>query len=151
MKRALLVLLSLLSVTASAHLEAGIDEVVGPYQLDVGWDPVAPNVGEKTVFAINVVNPKTRDPAALDRMFVRLEKGETVYFSGNLDLQDGGTQFSYQFPHTGVWNMHVEFDGYKADAEVFVPGAPPSSESLAWVLAAGLALCCGYLLWKKKN
>lgn len=146
-----LVFLVVLSAVVSAHLQAGIDKQIGPYQLDVGWDPGAPNVGEKTVFAVNVVKPGTRDPAALGRVFVRLEKGDAVYFSGNLDMQDGDTQFSYQFPQTGTWNLHLEFDGQKADAEVYVPGAPPSSEGVAWILAAFLALATGYLFWKKKK
>lgn len=66
-------------------------------------------------------------------------------------MQNGDAQFSYQFPETGAWNLHLEFDGHNADAEVFVPGAPPSSEGLAWVLAGLLAVACGYLVWKMKK
>ncbi len=126
----------LLGVFAGAHLEAGFDRTVGPYALDVGWDPVAPNVGEKTVFKVSVRDASSLETTDLSGVLLRFEKGEKVWFAGTLDLAGGDAVLTYAFPETGSWTIRILTPGrFSESSEITVPGKAPTFESAGWILA----------------
>jgi hypothetical protein len=137
MKNALAVLL-FFSI-AFAHLESGVDRQVGPYLLDVGWEPAAPAAGEPVFFAVNVVDYETQERTDFDSAWVRFSKGDRIAYAGSLAMDRGSTSFSYEFPEAGVWEMDVRFGNYSDKVDVFVPGESAGADNLIW-LAGGAVL-----------
>jgi len=152
---ALIVLaLTMMASSASAHLDAGFDRTAGPYVFDVGWTPDSPTAGESTLLAINVLDAATKQPANLSSVWVRLDLKDQVSFAGTLALQKGSASLTYVFQEAGVWTITVQADNHKASGELWVPGQVQTFESWGWIAAAILAIASailGYTLWNSRR
>jgi len=140
--------LTVLVSFASAHLDNGFDQPAGPYLVDVGWTPAAPNAGESVLIAINVLDAATNQPANVSSVWVRLDLKDQVSFAGTFALNKGSTSFTYVFPKAGVWTVTVQTGSHQTSGELWVPGQPPSSESWAWIAVAVLALASAVMAFK---
>lgn len=138
-------LVILLISVSFAHLEGGIDKEVGPYVLDIGWEPTTPSAGEAAFFAINIVDKDDFEPANFSSAWVRFSKGDRVAFAGTFAMKNGSTSFSFEFPEAGAWEMKVQFGEYSETTEVFVPGEKADTEMVAWLVAAVFAVSTAFL------
>jgi hypothetical protein len=134
----ILIMIIALAAVSFAHLENGVDKQVGPYLLDVGWEPAAPVAGTPVFFAVNVADYETHERTDFDQVWVRFSKGDRIAYAGTLSMDRGSTSFSYEFPEAGVWEMDVRFGNYSDKVEVFVPGES-KQDNLIW-LAGGAVL-----------
>jgi len=145
---------TVMSSLVSAHLDSGFEQTAGPYLIDVGWTPAAPNAGESVLIAINVLDAATKRPVNLSSVWIRLDLKDQVNFAGTLALKKGSASLTYVFPKAGVWAVTIQADNHQASGELWVPGEPPTTETLAWMVAAVLAIAAGilgYKSWKTKR
>lgn len=148
----LLIFLSAISAVASAHLEAGIDQISGPYSFDLGWDPIAPNAGHATALKISIRDALTGKHANLTQVWVRFEKGDKIWFAGPVSLTSSGdAALSYSFAETGEWTFRVQAQNASVGANIAVPGKATSWDSLGWILSGLFATALAVLLLKTRH
>ena len=148
-----LLLIAILSAVSFAHLDTGIDREVGPYLLDVGWEPDPLEAGEPVFFAINVVEQNTFEKTNFSEAWVRFSKGDRIAYAGSFHMKEGSTSFTYEFPEGGTWDLDIRFGNYSEKVELEVaPAKGLDSGFLGWLAAGFFAIVAfGMLIWKRNR
>lgn len=145
-------LLLLLAGLSFAHLATGVDKEVGPYLLDVGWDPYPPVAGEPAFFAINIVENGTFEKTDYTEAWVRFSKGDRISYAGAMALEEGSTSFSYEFPEGGEWDMDIRFGNYSGKVGLDVGEKNPDNPGLGWIAAGFFAiLALAAVIWGRSR
>jgi len=144
------ILLLAFATFAFADLGAGENKTVGPYLLDVGWDPAHPVAGEKTSLAINVVDAQTLEKTTFSGAWLRISKGEKIFFAGNLQMDEGSTALTFVFPEEGEWTLDVQFAEYKEKTTVKVQ-PKQVGENFVFAIVGILLVVFALVLFKRKR
>ena len=107
MKYVLLILL--LATAVFAHLDAGIDNTVDGYLVDVGYAPATPVPDQPTSFVINLLNASTSDQIYPASVWIRISNAEQVLFAASFAPVDGNTAFTYTFSKQGNYEILTRF------------------------------------------
>lgn len=96
-------------IVVIGHLSAGEDKTVDGYLIDFGYDPAEPQSGQKTVFAINLVNETTLEAIETDKLWIRISSTKDSVFAGNLKPDYGNAAFTFAFPSAGKYEFALKF------------------------------------------
>lgn len=138
-------------IAAQAHGNgASFEREVGPYRVDVGYDPAALSAGAMQVFDIALIDATTENQVKVEEIWVRITGGaRTLLASGLRESEFGKTTLLYAMPEDGEYALHVSFRrGQDTLAEASFPFlvAPAEEEGVhpfdirSATLGAGAAL-----------
>ncbi len=148
------VILSLFFIpSASAHLGAGEDTVIGGYLVDFGYAPPTPNAKESTILAFNLVNDSTKEVIGPTSVWVRISSPENVVFAGTFHPKSEHVSFSYAFPEPGYYEITAKFEkddraSVQADFELEVTGEKQTKNILNLILLGIIMLIMRLFLGK---
>jgi hypothetical protein len=118
-------ILALIPCGALAHTSgASYEQLVGEYQIDIGYDPPAPFGGDRLVFDFGTFS-RNGEPADFDYVWVRIEDDvRTVLATGVVQAEFGPTSLLYSLPNDaeGEYRVHARYQkGNEVLAEVEFP------------------------------
>lgn len=93
----------------SSHLENGEDKTINGYIADFGYSPEHLTTKETSFFSLNLVNETTQDAIDITSTWVRISKGDEIFFSGEFEGKDGNSNFNYKFDKGGNYQIDVRF------------------------------------------
>ena len=94
---------------SNAHLEGGSDVVVNGYLLDFGYEPANLEVGKNSILAFNLVNETTEEIIVPESVWVRISKGDKIFFAGTFFPEAKNVNFAYIFPEPGDYEIKARF------------------------------------------
>ncbi|MDP3770099.1 MAG: hypothetical protein Q8R40_04140 [bacterium] len=144
-----------------------LEQTVGEYMVDVGYDTSVLTAGEPVRFDFNLRKKENFDLPEFTDVWVRIAPQEQgILFAGNIHFADfGPTGMTIVFPAPGSYQLTVRFqkDDEKIAEEVSFPLTVERGESSAGSASSYLALIgtgitgllagfvASYLIWGKKS
>ncbi len=165
-----IILLGLLSLSATAHVDSGIEKEVNGYTADLGYTPERIKAETSTSFVVSLENKTTEEAHDITSVWLRISNEKGVLFAGRVLAEHNAAVFSYRFPEEGKHSVDVRFYKNKemlAEAEFELDvgeseQAPANKgkeyeeerreEKFFWIIASALAgLGLGLIIGKNKK
>jgi len=105
----LLIVLLNLPVFVSAHLDAGLDDVVNGYSIDLGYSPSNLTTSESAILNFNILNDSTQKLVNVSSIWIRISESNKSVFAGAFQPNDGNINFLYTFPKQGNYTLVAKF------------------------------------------
>jgi hypothetical protein len=151
-------LLLLMPGVVLAHGDgASFEAEAGDYLVDIGYDPAEPVGGNRMLFDFGLL--AGGEPAAFDRLWVRLEHNGELVLAGPISRMPlGPTTLTVRMPEqAGQLTVHARFErGSETLAEASFPlsvAAAPQVKTVRawWPLAAGVLLAAAGFLYGRRS
>lgn len=152
-----ILIISLISILGlgiiNSHLDTGQDITKNSHIIDFGYSPEKPVAGETSNFAINLVDEATEMPLNITKVWIRISKGNDVFFAGTFSPEKASTAFTYVFPESGNYTLDAKFYNSKTlieEQSIFIDVKGSENNRLNYLYIAAFAFII-YLLIRIKN
>ena len=128
-----LAVLSFVGIATAHGIGASLEQAVGTYRVDVGYEPEERRVQETVRLDFSLLNEETKASVPFTSVWVRMiRSSETVFAGGIAKASFGPTGLTYAFPAAGAYELSVRFqNGDETIAETSFPLAVAAAEATA--------------------
>ena len=87
-----------------------LEQVVGDYFIDVGYNPEILEAGDSAIFDFNLFLDETREKVEFTDIWVRIVQNKKTFFASGIHKPEiGSSTLLYAFPRVGAYELSVRF------------------------------------------